>query len=100
MRPPGGSGAAVSKPCMYCHALIVFVKLDTGRPIPVEPVPYPDKGNVAAIRNKRTGVLTGYVISQTKPLLDGYERFMPHRATCHPEKPRVTAPNRAATLFD
>lgn len=84
--------------CHDCHAQIRFVRLDTGRPIPIDPIPYPDKGNVAAKPQGTT--LVGYVISKAKPLKAGYETYMPHRASCRPDKPRVHAEDRTPTLFD
>jgi len=88
-----------SKPCNNCHATILFVRLDTGKAIPVDPIAYPDRGNVAARRNS-TGDLVGYVISREKPLLDEYQRYMPHFKTCKPDKPRVPASQRAPNLFE
>jgi hypothetical protein len=85
--------------CRVCHATIKFVRLDSGRPIPVDPIPTPDdKGNVAA---KLVGsTLEGYVISAAKPLLDDYQTYRPHFASCKPNKPRVTIKERTPTLFD
>lgn len=88
-----------TKPCMHCHATITFVRLDTGKPIPVDPIPYPDRGNVIAKRNGR-GDLVGYVLSREKPLLVGYERYMPHFKTCKPDRPKVTRTERHPNLFD
>jgi hypothetical protein len=85
--------------CRDCYATIAFVRLDTGKPIPVDPVPYPDKGNVAA-RRLPDGDLVGHVISAAKPLQPGQERYLPHRATCHPDKPRVTHADRTPALFE
>ena len=89
----------MSQVCRYCHGTIIFVRLDSGKPIPVEPIPSPDKGNVAAQRLP-SGRLTGYVISRDKPLREGFERYLPHQANCKPDKPRATATKRAASLFD
>lgn len=80
--------------CRYCEATIRFVQLDTGKAIPVNPIP--DRlGNVAA---RPQGIaLVGYVISQAKPLQAGHQTYRPHKADCRPDKP--SAP-RAASLFD
>lgn len=83
--------------CRDCAAAIKFVTLDTGRPIPVDPHPFPDRGNVAARNN--SGALTGYVMSRTKPLRDGYQRYLPHHATCRPPKPQGQG-QRPPSLFD
>lgn len=84
--------------CRYCLATIRFVKLDTGASIPVDPIAQPDRGTVAAKVQGRD--LAGYVMSQTKPLQPGYSRYVVHRASCKPDKPKVTADQRAASLFD
>lgn len=84
--------------CRDCLATIRFVILDTGKPIPVDPIPYADRGNVAA---KPQGTrLVGHVISRDKPLQDGQKRYVPHRASCKPDKPRVLAKDRTPALFD
>ena len=84
--------------CRDCFATILFVKLDTGRPIPVDPIPLPDKGNVAASKTP-SGKLVGHVISRTKPLQDHQERYMPHHASCKPERPKLYASERTPNLF-
>jgi hypothetical protein len=83
--------------CHDCHATIRFVRLDTGRPIPIDPIPH-ERGNVAAREAGTT--LVGYVISASKPLRPEYWTYLPHRATCRPGKPRVHAEDRTPTLFD
>lgn len=75
--------------CRYCHATIRFVRLDTGKAIPVNPQP-DNTGTVAADWQGTT--LVGYVTSRTKPLRDGYRLYRAHRADCHPDKPRTSRP--------
>lgn len=89
----------MSKLCDRCFATIRFVRLDTGKPIPVDPIPTADdKGNVAA---KPQGAgLVGFVVSREKPLQPGYRTYMPHFATCKPDKPRVLAKDRTPSLLD
>lgn len=83
--------------CRHCYGPIRFVTLDSGKPIPVEPHPAVDRGTVAAqMRGRR---LVGYVISQAKPLLPGFQTFVVHRARCKPDAPRVPASQRPASLF-
>jgi hypothetical protein len=84
--------------CRFCFATIKFVRLDSGKPIPVDPIPFPDRGNVAARLVGHT--LEGYVISQAKPLKPGFQTYVPHKAACKPEKPRVSAADRTPALFD
>lgn len=84
--------------CRFCYATVKWVRLDSGRPIPVEPIPFPDRGNVAARLVGHT--LQGYVMSRDKPLQPEYDRYVPHKASCNPEKPRVTAADRTPSLFD
>jgi hypothetical protein len=88
----------MSKICDRCFATIRFVRLDTGKPIPVDPIPQPDRGNVAAHLEGKT--LVGYVISSAKPLQAAYERYVPHFASCKPDKPRVLAKDRTPSLLD
>lgn len=72
--------AAPLAECRGCHLPIRFVRLDTGKALPVNPRPN-DAGNVAA--RIQGGRLTGFVISRDhRPgPLDPF-RFMPHHATC------------------
>lgn len=66
--------------CKECHDPIRFVKLDTGKALPVNPQPNPE-GNVAA--HLAGGRLVGFVISRDhRPgPLDSF-RFTVHHATC------------------
>lgn len=72
--------AAKLTSCRACGAPIRFVRLDTGRALPVNPVPNP-RGNVSA--HIAGGRLHGFVISRDKQPgpLDSY-RMVPHHATC------------------
>lgn len=81
-------------PCRYCEAVIRWVQLDSGKSMPVKPIP-DDRGNVAARPQGTT--LVGHVISREKPLQEGQLRYVPHRAHCDPDKPRVPRPD---SLFD
>lgn len=66
--------------CRACAEPIIFVRLNTGKALPCNPLPYPS-GNVAA--RMHMGRLIGFVISEEhKPgPLDDY-RLVPHFATC------------------
>lgn len=66
--------------CRQCGEPIVFVKLDTGSTMPVNPIPNPD-GNVAARLQGRT--LVGFVVSRDRLPGGSYPiRLTPHFATC------------------
>lgn len=84
--------------CNACHDPIRFVKLDTGKALPVNPAPNP-AGNVAA--KLRGGRLVGFVISRDRRPgpLDSF-RFTAHHATCEARKPKAKAtPEPDAALF-
>lgn len=80
--------------CRDCAAPIVFVQLDSGGVMPVNPGPNPERGNVAC--RVVGGRLHGFVVSRDRAAgpLDSW-RMTPHAATCEarkrPEKP--TAPD-------
>ena len=70
--------------CSECCNPILFVLLNTGKRIPVDPMPNP-RGNVAAMRIGHN--LHGFVLSATHPDHRApYVLHMPHHATC-PERP-------------
>ncbi len=70
--------------CRGCHEPIRFVKLDTGKALPVNPQPDP-RGNVAA--HLAGGSLHGFVISRDRlPGARDPFRFVPHYATCEDVK--------------
>jgi hypothetical protein len=83
--------------CHYCNAQVLWVVLDTGARMPVEPIATP-KGNVAVLRT--SAGLVGYVIARHKPLSEGYDTYMPHKAVCKPEKGTIAAKDRPPSLFD
>lgn len=84
--------------CRDCHEPIRFVKLDTGKVLPVNPKPNVE-GNVAAhIAGNR---LHGFVISRDHLAgpLDPY-RFVAHFATCEArKKPAKPKPPPDPSLF-
>lgn len=86
----------MSKACFSCGATIEFVSLEgSSRVMPIDPVP-DDRGNVAVVRRGRK--LIGYVVSKAWPWKQPYVLHMPHRASCKPDKPRVTlSEHRAKT---
>lgn len=84
--------------CRDCHATIKFVRLDTGRLIPVEPIPN-TRGNVAAAK-RPGGRLIGYVISEKRPLEPGFASYVPHFADCKQARRPKTPTPRPPSLFD
>lgn len=75
--------------CNECCNPILFVQLDTGKRIPVDPMPN-TRGNVAAMRIGNN--LHGYVVQRgVLTISDRYTLHMPHAATC-PERPGPAAP--------
>ena len=73
---------------------------DTGKNVPVDPLPV-DDGNVCA-RAVGGGRLVGYVISAARPAERGYTRFAAHFGTCPSREKAAPKPKTepAPTLFD
>lgn len=85
--------------CRDCGDPIRFVELDTGKALPVNPLPDPG-GNVAA--QLAGGRLYGFVISRDKqPRPTDQYRFRPHHATCTAveRKPSRPVPEPDPALF-
>lgn len=87
--------------CRSCHEPIRFVRMPSGRAMPVNPAPTNrvDMGNVVA--RVVAGSLEGYVISLDRGPSPAYSlRFTPHYATCSERKPAAKpAPPPDAPLF-
>ena len=86
--------------CRECAEPIRFVALDTGKLIPVNPLPNPERGNVAA--HLAGGRLHGFVISRDRlPGPFDRLRFTPHAATCEAidRTPKKPAPEPDPVLF-
>lgn len=83
--------------CRDCHEPIRFVRLDTGKAMPVDPVPVLDRGNVCA---RRLGnELNGYVVSKDHPADPLFLRFLPHHASCEALKNKQTPEPGDLALF-
>lgn len=86
--------------CHECHDPIRFVKLDSGKAMPVNPKPGAT-GSVCArlVMNMASAIggkeLRGFVISKDRPADQSWPyRFVPHYATCSERKP-AAAPKPA-----
>jgi hypothetical protein len=75
--------------CRTCHEPIRFVRLDTGKAMPVNPLP-DARGNVTA--SVVMGRLAGFVISEGHKPQPGAMRFVPHFATCEERKKKAAGP--------
>lgn len=77
--------------CARCSARVVFVRLDTGKAMPIDPTPSLD-GTVAVMRNP-AGNLIGRVVSKALPLMPYEQLHVTHFASCRAASP---ADRRAA----
>jgi hypothetical protein len=83
--------------CRMCHDPIRFVRMKaTGKAMPVNPAPNPNRGTIAA--HLAGGQLQGFVISKdNRPgPLDPF-RFVPHYATCEEQRPKSTTTTPTTT---
>jgi len=78
--------------CRDCHEPIRFVRMeDTGRLLPVNPVPDPTITGHGTVCARLSGaVLVGYVTSRDRVASHHMPyRFRPHFATCEDRKPEA-----------
>ena len=81
--------------CKTCGAGIVFVQTEAGKLLPVNPHP-DDKGNFFARPLKLlNGGLAGRYAHDDEPTPAGWDRYMPHFATCDDGQPRPGKPRPA-----
>jgi hypothetical protein len=87
--------------CRDCSVAIKFVRIaPKGRMMPIDPVPDED-GNVVA--RLVGGSLAGHVLTKGEEVPEGWQRYMPHAATCavrNRGRRGVPSPRQAPTLFD
>lgn len=76
--------------CRSCSATLRWVRMESGKGMPVDPVPTPLTGNVAA-RLVGTRYVAGYVVTAKNPLRSGFTLFTAHWVSCD-MKPRSKAP--------
>lgn len=64
--------------------------MESGKAMPVDPVPTPQTGTLAA---RRVGdrYAAGYVVTAARPLAAGFTLFTPHWASCD-MRPRTKTP--------
>lgn len=92
--------------CSLCHEPIVWIELDSGKRMPLNPVPVePDdtRGNVLArvLGSGPRRSLWGWVESKTHPAEPYMLRMIPHVSTCVVVRDRTSQPRPVApTLFD
>ncbi len=67
--------------CRACSATIRWIEMESGRVFPVDPVPTPRTGNVAA-RLVGTRYVAGYIITSGRPLKPGWTAFDSHYRVC------------------
>jgi hypothetical protein len=71
--------------CRSCWAALRFIRMTSGKSMPVEPVKDP-RGIVAA-RKVGSGYVDGFVLSAAVPdAPEGYDTFRPHWADCEHAK--------------
>ena len=86
--------------CAKCGAIIRFVRMESGKSMPVDPI-QDSGGNVCATPTADgRSFVAGFVITQARPALPHTVRFMAHWATCGGRTP-VSSPARVPepTLF-
>jgi len=73
--------------CRLCHDPIVFARLDTGKAMPLNPMP-DSRGNVAVhlAGGRKGAVLLGFVISRDRLPGPLDQRMVPHYATCEKQR--------------
>ena len=94
-RPPVRMGE-----CALCHDPIVWITLDTGSRMPLDPLPLDEldpRGNVAA--RVIGGRLHGWVISREHPLDPLMLKMRPHAATCPVIRDRQQHRDQHPSLF-
>lgn len=82
--------------CHRCGVTITFVRMLTGRIMPVDPVP-DERGNVLAERARSGHLIHGLVRPIDQDVPDpALRRYMPHWATCsNPSKPAPSTTDAA-----
>lgn len=86
--------------CPACSGTLRWIQMESGRMVPVDPVPTPKTGTVAARRAGDNRYAAGYTITPRNPLRDGFTLFDPHRLVCDMKRrPRTGPKAQPAPLF-
>ena len=75
--------------CRSCSATIRWIEMESGKSFPVDPVPTPQTGTVAA-RLVGNRYVAGYVITAARPLRDGFTLFDSHYRVCSMRRTRLS----------
>lgn len=85
--------------CSRCMAPLRWVDMASGKRMPVEAVPMPQTGNVAA-RPLGSRLAAGYVLHQGELPRPGFRVYRSHFLDCPPNTPKHTrAEANSAALF-
>ena len=76
---------ALPRLCRACSGPLRWIQFEDGRMRPVDPVPTPRTGDVAA-RPVGGRYTAGYRLSNHRPLRDGFVRFDSHARICRPRR--------------
>lgn len=73
--------------CRRCGATLRFIQMDSGKVMPVNPIP--DRTGTVAARKVGDRWAAGYIVtSGSSPLKPGFTLFRAHWADCPPDSPR------------
>ena len=81
--------------CRGCQATVRWIEMESGKRFPVDPVPTPRTGSVAA-RLVGDRYVSGYVVTLRRPLRDGFTLFDPHYRVCRMDGTRRSPGPRAS----
>lgn len=81
--------------CGQCRRGVVWVRLDTGGKMPIDPA-VDEAGTVAAYRD-HTGAAVGYVLKKDQAPDRGHSRYVTHFATCIARQPKPAPAARASS---
>ncbi|MDO5535219.1 MAG: hypothetical protein Q4F65_11275 [Propionibacteriaceae bacterium] len=68
--------------CPACSGTLRWIEMQSGRLCPVDPVPTPQTGTVAA-RLVGERYVAGYIVGPSRPLRTGFVLFDPHTRVCN-----------------
>lgn len=89
--------AGLPHTCRACWGPLRWIQMESGRMVPVDPVPTPRTGDVAARPTGTNRYAAGYLLTERRPLRDGFVRFDSHRRTCDMRRRPKSAPKATPT---